>query len=200
VKQLSSVVLVRRHVPGAAPFPGPEPLFRRLHTVRRLGAAVRGVRLRGYGWDAEALRNGTLSLLHARGILPDGLAFHMPECDPLPPARNISDLFPPTATSSPCCWPSPSGRPTGSTAWPPVRSTARAPATWPKRSRFPTKHRARREAGPVGAQEFLAAARYRGAGRCAWHAVARVMRDGTGHFIFDPEFIPPRRRSRPANG
>ena len=50
----------------------------------------------GFGWDAEALRNGTLSLLHARGILPDGLAFHMPECDPLPPARNISDLFPPT--------------------------------------------------------------------------------------------------------
>src|SRR5208283_4733615 len=32
--------LVRRHVPGAAPFPGPEPLFRRLHPIRRLGAAL----------------------------------------------------------------------------------------------------------------------------------------------------------------
>ena len=51
----------------------------------------------GYGWDAEALRNGTLSLLHARGILPDGLAFEMPDCDPLPAARNITELFPPLA-------------------------------------------------------------------------------------------------------
>ena len=50
----------------------------------------------GFGLDAEALRNGTLSLLHARGILPDGLAFQMPDCDALPAARNIADLFPPT--------------------------------------------------------------------------------------------------------
>src|ERR1041385_4736982 len=34
--------------------------------------------------DADALQNGTLSVLHARGIFPDGLAFEMPECDPLP--------------------------------------------------------------------------------------------------------------------
>src|SRR3954447_10989749 len=50
----------------------------------------------GSSLDAEALRNGTVSLVHARGIFPDGLAFHMPECDVLPPARNIADLFPPT--------------------------------------------------------------------------------------------------------
>ena len=34
--------------------------------------------------DAEALKNGTVSLIHARGILPDGMVFHMPESDPLP--------------------------------------------------------------------------------------------------------------------
>ena len=44
--------------------------------------------------DAEALRNGTLALLHARGIFPDGLLFKMPESDPLPPARPIADIFP----------------------------------------------------------------------------------------------------------
>ena len=44
--------------------------------------------------DAEALKNGTVSLIHARGIFDDGMVFHMPECDPLPEARNIADLFP----------------------------------------------------------------------------------------------------------
>src|ERR687886_964019 len=50
----------------------------------------------GYELDAEALQNGTVSLVHARGVFPDGLAFHLPECDAQPPARSISDVFPPT--------------------------------------------------------------------------------------------------------
>ena len=48
----------------------------------------------GCEMDTEALRNGTLALVHARGIFPDGLLFKMPEADPLPPARPIADLFP----------------------------------------------------------------------------------------------------------
>ena len=40
--------------------------------------------LAGCQLDPEALRNGTVSLVHARGIFPDGLLFHMPECDALP--------------------------------------------------------------------------------------------------------------------
>lgn len=44
--------------------------------------------------DAEALRNGTLAVVHARGIFPDGLLFKMPEADPLPPARPVADSFP----------------------------------------------------------------------------------------------------------
>ncbi len=46
--------------------------------------------------DADALNNGTLSLVHARGVFPDGLPFQMPEPDQLPAARNIADLFPPS--------------------------------------------------------------------------------------------------------
>ena len=49
--------------------------------------------------DPEALKNGTVSLTHARGIFPDGLVFHMPECDTLPDARNIADLFPPALSA-----------------------------------------------------------------------------------------------------
>src|SRR6516162_10591632 len=52
--------------------------------------------LAGFELDAEALRNGNVNLVHGRGIFPDGLAFHMPDSDPLPPSRYIADLFPPT--------------------------------------------------------------------------------------------------------
>src|SRR5438445_2055193 len=52
--------------------------------------------LAGLELDADALYNGAVSLLHARGILPDGLPFNMPECDDLPLPRPIGDLIPPT--------------------------------------------------------------------------------------------------------
>ena len=45
--------------------------------------------------DADALANGTFSLVHARGIFPDGMTFYMPEADPAPEARSVVDVFPP---------------------------------------------------------------------------------------------------------
>jgi type VI secretion system protein ImpJ len=45
--------------------------------------------------NEDELRNGTLALVNARGIFPDGLAFHMPESDALPAARNIADSLSP---------------------------------------------------------------------------------------------------------
>src|SRR5215813_13402708 len=53
----------------------------------------------GMELDAEALHNGTVKVVHARGILPDGLPFNMPESDPLPEPRAIAELFPPTRDS-----------------------------------------------------------------------------------------------------
>ena len=47
--------------------------------------------------DHDALRNGTLSLIQARGLFGDGLAFDMPGSDPAPSPRNFSALFPPLA-------------------------------------------------------------------------------------------------------
>src|SRR5579862_4988664 len=49
--------------------------------------------------DEEALRNGTLSLVQARGVFPDGLPFLMPDCDALPAARPIAASFSPTQES-----------------------------------------------------------------------------------------------------
>jgi len=47
--------------------------------------------------DADALQNDTLSLVHARGIMPDGLPFDIPASDPLIAPLSIRDAFSPTA-------------------------------------------------------------------------------------------------------
>ncbi len=46
--------------------------------------------------DADALRNGTFSLVHARGVLPDGTVFHLPDADASPPVAALADRFSPT--------------------------------------------------------------------------------------------------------
>jgi len=43
--------------------------------------------------DQEALANGLVRLVEARGIMPDGLAFRMPDADELPPSREIGEFF-----------------------------------------------------------------------------------------------------------
>lgn len=43
--------------------------------------------------DEEALQNGSVSIIHARGIFPDAMPFHMPESDPVPPPRAVADHF-----------------------------------------------------------------------------------------------------------
>ena len=47
--------------------------------------------------DSDALRNGTVSLVHASGIFPDGTPFHMPQSDAMPAVRHIADCFRPRA-------------------------------------------------------------------------------------------------------
>lgn len=46
--------------------------------------------------DEESLANGLFRLRYCRGILPDGLLFHMPEADELPQSRPLEEFFPPT--------------------------------------------------------------------------------------------------------
>src|SRR5260370_11557572 len=59
----------------------------------------------GLELDADALKNGTVSIINARGIFPDGLPFQMPESDPLPVPRHIAEAFPPTRHTLTCMMP-----------------------------------------------------------------------------------------------
>lgn len=62
----------------------------------------------GFDWgltrlaiDAEAIRNGRVTLTAAAGVLPDGTPFALPDDDPLPPQRAIEGHFETHAESLP---------------------------------------------------------------------------------------------------
>lgn len=54
--------------------------------------------LLGVQFDDEALLNGTIALVSAQGIMPDGLPFSFPD-DALPEPLSIADRFSPTQTA-----------------------------------------------------------------------------------------------------
>jgi type VI secretion system protein ImpJ len=145
----------------------------------------------GFGLDAEALRNGTLALLHARGILPDGLPFHMPDCDSLPEARNIADLFPPTREKVAVLLAIPERKPNGANC-----AQSGDDGSWMRfrmeSHPIPDETTGRDEKPvPMGRKNFSLLLDTEVQEGVLGLPVAVIMRDGSGHFIFDQEFIPP---------
>jgi type VI secretion system protein ImpJ len=146
----------------------------------------------GYELDREAIRNGMVSLVHARGIFPDGLAFQMPESDPLPAARNITDIFPPSAESLTVTLALPSHRPSAPNctlegeAPDGVRYVAEpkqladdVTGTDEKTVRLGRKNIRISFGTEAGGDDVVAL------------PIARVARDHSGRFIYDDAFIPP---------
>lgn len=149
--------------------------------------------LAGFGLDAEALRNGTLAALHARGVFPDGLAFQMPEADPLPPPRNITDLFPPARDKVTIHLAIPSQKSDGLNCIP-IDESATGPTTrfWAEPHVLYDETTGRDEK-PVklGRKNIRLLLDFELAEDDVTLPIARVTRDGSGRFVFDPEFVPP---------
>jgi len=141
--------------------------------------------------DAEALRNGTLALVHARGIFTDGLLFKMPESDPLPSARPIADIFPPDRDKLTVYLSISAQKPTGTNcalnenAANGARFTAQTQTVRDDVSGIDEKplRLGRKNISLVLETEMNAQA--------VTLPVARIMRSGSGRFVFDPSFIPP---------
>jgi type VI secretion system protein ImpJ len=148
--------------------------------------------LGGYELDAEALRNGTVAIIHARGVMPDGLAFHFPEVDPPPPTREIRELFSPTQDSHVVFL-----------AIPPYRAGQANCALGPAAGDAAARYLAEttpvaddvtgRDEKPVslGRKNFRLLLDVELADDLVALALARVRRDGAGNFIYDPDYIPP---------
>jgi type VI secretion system protein ImpJ len=142
-------------------------------------------------FDPDALQNGILALRHARGIFEDGLAFDMPECDPLPQPRMFAESFPPTADHLTLCLAVP--------RWVPEGKNCELDGATNSASRYAshveTLHdeNTGRDEKPValGRKNLRLIVESETSGGLLSLPVARVVRDGAGRFVCDPAFIPP---------
>ncbi len=148
--------------------------------------------LAGLELDHEALRNGTVSLLHARGILPDGLAFHIPDGDPAPAPLEIRDRFSPTEDSQLVHLVVPEYR-VGGANFSLDGNGASARARYVGETTIVRDEATGRDEKPVivGRKNFTLVLEQDLAGNAAAIPLARIRRDGSGSFIYDPEYIPP---------
>jgi type VI secretion system protein ImpJ len=142
--------------------------------------------------DAHAIANGVVSLVHAQGVMPDGLAFYMPDADPIPDAREIRNVFSPTHDSHLVMLAVPPFVQNGANCDPPRSGNGGGP-------RFRLETRSVRDdttgrddhAVELGRKNFrLILDSERREDEIAL-SIARVHRDGAGKFAYDPTFIPP---------
>lgn len=140
--------------------------------------------------DDEALLNGTVSLPHARGVMPDGLPFHFPEDAP-PEPLEIRERFSPTQDAHLVLLGIPKYRSEG----PNCASDGKEPAGARYRSAprpvtdETTGHDEKQVA--VAGKNFRLLLDAEVPEDLVTLPLARVSRDGAGHFVYDAEYIPP---------
>lgn len=153
--------------------------------------------------DAEALLNGTVALTHARGVMPDGLTFHFPS-DPTPAPLAIRETFSPTRESHLVLLAIPPYHADRANHLPEdgaaVRtdsagesSAARDGARYRAGVRTIPDETTGRDEKPVAIalKNFRLILDVEATEGLVTLPLARVRRDGSGHFIYDPEYIPP---------
>lgn len=144
----------------------------------------------GVELDAEALHNGTVSLVHARGILPDGLPFNMPESDALPDARAVADLFPPTRDFITVMLAIPPRKANGYNC---AIDDDGVEARYLAETRVLHDENSGADERPVrlGRKNLRLLIDTEPPGDQLTLPIARVVRDGSGHYAYDPTFVPP---------
>ena len=151
--------------------------------------------LAGCELDSAALRNGIAAIVHARGIMPDGLPFDIPSSDPALEPLDVRARFSPAADAHLLHLAIPSyqrdrancanGHGDGATPASTVRYRARHATV-----NDDATGRDQREIllGQKNLQLVLDTELPAGA---VTLPIARVQRDGTGHFVYDPDYVPP---------
>jgi type VI secretion system protein ImpJ len=142
--------------------------------------------------DNEALRNGVVSMVHARGIMPDGTPFGIPADDPPPAPLDIRERFSPTRDSHLVLLALPAHQRDGA-------NCALNGAAGSGRTRLIAEERVvrdditgRDEAHiSIGRRNFTLALDDADTAGLITVPLARVKRDGRGGFVYDHEYIPP---------
>jgi type VI secretion system protein ImpJ len=142
--------------------------------------------------DSDALNTGFVSVRHASGIMPDGLAFQIPESDAPPKRLVIADRFPSSVQYVDVYL-----------AIPPYRENERnveerepvsgTRARFVKRDVEVADQVTGQDVRSIGvlAKNLSLAVKQELQGGDVSMPIARVRRDGTGHFVADPQYVPP---------
>jgi type VI secretion system protein ImpJ len=142
--------------------------------------------------DPEAIRNDTISLIHARGVLPDGLAFDIPASDAAPESLDVRELFGPTQESHLVLLTIPAYRADRP-------NFALNGETNGSRARYRAESSAVLDDGTgrderavsIGRKNFRLTLDTEPLDDLVALPIARVRRDGAGHFMYDPDYIAP---------
>lgn len=151
--------------------------------------------------DANALHNGTVSLVHARGVMPDGMPFHIPDGDAPPAPLDIGTLFSPTQdnqlvflTIAPYRRDAANCAATGAGTKAATSGAAPASATrYVSESRMVRDETTGHDEKPVtvGRKNFRLALEGNVDDGAVALPLGRVRRDGMGSFMYDADYIPP---------
>ena len=144
--------------------------------------------------DRDALKNDTVALLHARGVMPDGLAFDIPSSDIAPQPLYIRDLFSPTSDNHRVLLAIPAYRPDRSNVAVNGDASAFRYSAHQTTVRDALSGRDERVV-TLGQKNFrllldTEATQAELEGMVVL-PIACARRDGTGHFMYDPEYIAP---------
>ncbi|MDR0786635.1 MAG: type VI secretion system baseplate subunit TssK [Gemmatimonadota bacterium] len=144
------------------------------------------------GLDADALLNGTAALIHGRGVLPDGLVFDLP-ADGLPPPLPIREIFSPTQDGHLLLLGIPAFRPTRSNTAQGNRDADARFIAVEERVSDETTGSDEKQVG-VAKKNLRLLLDGEAAEGLVTMPIARIVRDGAGHFVYDPDYIPPTMR------
>lgn len=141
--------------------------------------------------DADALANGTLAIEQARGILPDGTTFLVPEADHVAAVPALADHFSPTRESHLVHLAIPAWR--GDAANVAEEGNGHDPRRYVAVARDVVDETGGQDAAMIrfAAKNLRLALDAEIGEDDVSLPIARVRRDGAGRFVIDPDFIPP---------
>jgi type VI secretion system protein ImpJ len=137
----------------------------------------------------EALLNGTVVVVHARGLMPDGLPFQFPE-DPTPEPLQIRDLFSPAQEGHTVLLAIPPYRPDRANC---ALDGESADVRYRPVSREVADETTGRDSKSLslGRKNFRLILDVQANEELVTLPLARVVRDGSGRFVYDSDFVPP---------
>jgi len=142
--------------------------------------------------DEDAIWDGTVALVEARGVMPDGLVFHLGEADPLPPERDLSHLLGKGSGAHVVHLAIPSYDARRANCAPP-ESDDGAPARFRPQDVALFDETTGQDERPVrvGLKNVRLVTADERTEELVGLPVARVRADGSGHLTYDPDFIAP---------